>query len=87
MSLEPELQPNFFKNLKTKMHKILKNDLLLDDREIEWKSYILVKISDFCQIFTKMRDFHEKGQATIITPIRPISESDKCQLRGRWGAV
>ena len=41
----------------------------------------------FCQIFTKMRDFHEKGQATIIIPIRPISESDKCQLRGRWWAV
>ena len=31
----------------------------------------------------------QKGQAkaTIIIPIRPISESDKCQLKGRWGAV
>ena len=35
MSLEPELQPNFFGNLERKMHKILKNYELSDNREIE----------------------------------------------------
>ena len=37
----------------------------------------------------KIFKIHWKGQAkaTIIIPICPISESDKCQLRGRWGAV
>ena len=36
---------------------------------------------------TKFPDKKGQAKATIIIPIRPISESDKCQLKGRWGAV
>ena len=50
-------------------------------------------VSNFIKIWSSVKIncfiFRWKGQAkaTIIIPIRPISESDKCQLRGRWGAV
>ena len=53
------------------------------------KEYFGSKKFGFKKIWIKKILIPNKGQAkaTIIIPIRPMSESDKCQVRGRWGAV
>ena len=80
MSLEHELQPNFCGNLKTKMHKIMKNDELLDNREIEWKSDILVKISHFLSDFHQNERFPWKSHISVKIPQKNVRCSPKCLI-------